>query len=147
MRPRNLRWAKQLDVIHLRIALSVEGLADAPSEVRQRFDLGQLEGTPMLFHQIKPVPAPGHITAERPELRDADPRVLGLPIAGHIFHRHTAVLVQLGSYDPDASFNAMDAGAQPPQMSQSDNQSDGAVAAHLKRANVVEEDHPGRTGR
>src|SRR5688572_17203891 len=66
------RRPEELDVIDVGIALRVEHLADAPARLRQHFHVLHLQDLAMVLHEEEPVPAPGYVSSDLPELGHVD---------------------------------------------------------------------------
>ena len=56
--------ADQFYVVHLRETLRIDGLADAPGIISQPFDVGRRQILAMIFHQKKPIAAPGNFAGD-----------------------------------------------------------------------------------
>src|SRR5690606_8756393 len=68
------------------------------------------------------------------------------PIAGNVFEADALVAEVLEGDDADRCLQAIPSGADASQVGERDDHADGAVAAHIEVADVVEEDHARTTG-
>lgn len=97
-------------------------------------------GERVVVNQEKPVAAPGNI-ADDGTMRglNAD---LFFPAAGRdVLHRYAAIVVQRSAYVADRCFNQMYAGLDTPKPGQRGDKPDCAVAAHIQKTGIVEENH------
>ncbi|GHK54519.1 hypothetical protein KPZU09_42550 [Klebsiella pneumoniae] len=94
----------------------------------------------MVVNQEKPVAAPGNIADDGTQRGfNAD---LFFPAAGRdVLHRYAAIVVQRGAYVADRRFNQMYAWLDTPKPGQRGDKPDSAVAAHIQKTGVVEENH------
>src|SRR5881396_1150429 len=58
VRVRALRWAEELDVVHLRRDTRVQNLADFPCEFGELFNVADVQVLPVFLDEKKPVAAP-----------------------------------------------------------------------------------------
>src|SRR5271166_5431308 len=94
----------------------------------------------MLFHQVKPVAAPGDIPVDLPVTWHVDWHGNAGAKARHVFNGDFARWMQRGGDDSDGGFNAMDTGADSAEMRERGNEADGSVTAHADVSDVIEED-------
>ena len=127
-------------------ALRCESLPDGPGVLRQLGSVFTRQHFCVLFHQVKPVAAPGDISVNLPVARHVDGDRNAGAKTGNVFDRDFAGWMQRGGDDSDGGFNAMDARADSAEMREGDDEPDGSMAAHADIADVVEEDHTGGAG-
>ena len=91
-----------------------------------------------MLNQAEPIPAPGEIAHHVAHARQVKLQGV-LAVTRHIVEGHLAPGRQLGGNGPDRGIDFDRAGFDPPEMRQGDDHPDGAVTAHAKVADVVEE--------
>ncbi len=138
--------AEQFDVIDFGISLGVDGLTDAPGEVSEGIDVGEIQIEAMGFHEEEPVAAPGDIAGDGSDAGDLDGQVVGLAMAGDVGDGDGTVGVEGGGDGADGGVDAECTGVELVEVGEGDNEADGAVAAHAEVADVVEEEDAGLTG-
>lgn len=95
-------------------------------------------GERVIVDQEKPVAAPGNIADDGAE-RGLHADLL-FPAAGRdVLHRYAAIVVQRCAYVADRGFNQMYAWLDTAKPRQRGDKPDGAVAAHIQKTGVVEE--------
>ena len=86
-------------MVHLGEPLRIHGLPHPPGVVGEALKVCEVQRQAMLFDEEKPVAAPRHVAAHRPEAGHGDPHAPGAAVAGDVVHRDPAVRVQLGAMD------------------------------------------------
>ena len=124
-----------------------QGLANPPGDFGQPFDVGHAQGLAVIVHQKEPVSAPGDVSHVGLQARHGHAHVLGQPVALDVVDRHGVGTFERDRHRSDGRFEPVRAGPDPPQVGQGDGHADRPVAAHAEVADVVEEDHAGRTRR
>ena len=113
-------------------------LAHRPGVVGELWDVLRGNGERVIVDQEKPVAAPGNIADDGAE-RGLHADLL-FPAAGRdVLHRYAAIVVQCGAYVADRGFNQMYAWLDTAKPRQRGDKPDGAVAAHIQKTGVVEE--------
>lgn len=142
--------AEKFDVIDLREALIIDGLANLPTEFGKLVSIGKREIVTVSFGEKKPISTPGDITADRSGTRNFDGERAFGPPAWDVCHRHLAVFVQGGSDNTNGRLDAVPAGMNAAHVGESGNEPNGSMAAHAEVTDVIEEDDTcdaGRIGR
>jgi hypothetical protein len=135
---------KQLNVVDFRVALRIDRLAQAPRQLCQRVDIGQLDRLALVRNEKEPVSAPCNIAFHWTKTRDIDDNLPGLAVARYIGNADRAIGVQLRIYRTDRRVDAVGARCKAPHVCERRNQPDGSVPAHAEVADIVEKDHAQR---
>jgi hypothetical protein len=117
-------------------------LPHASAKIGQILYVCECELLSVIFYKEKPVASPRNIPGHFSQNGHAHRKILFLTPTRNVGDRNLAVGVQLSGNDTDSRLDAMFAGLDSLQVSQRDNQSDGAVAAHAQEADVVEKITP-----
>src|SRR5262249_13427973 len=142
------RRAEQLDVVDLLPAgagdaVAVQGAAETPGKVRKALDVRQLQFLAVLGDEEEPVAAPRDIASDPAVPLYPYGDALGGAVAGHVPQGDgLAARVPKGA-DPDRFFQVVPAGADATGGGQRNRHANRAVAAHVKVADIVEEDDAG----
>src|SRR5215469_18612344 len=104
--PGDFGWTEQLDVVDLVAMVAgdsskTECLAHRPGKVGKSFDVLQREFETMLFHEKKPVAAPGHVAAYLAESWHIDRDFPSLAITRNIAHGYFPGLIEGRGDDSD----------------------------------------------
>src|SRR5215469_12847993 len=119
---------------------ALERLAHRPGEVGKRFHVLQRELETMLFHEKKPVAAPGHVAAHLAESRNIDRDFPSLAVARNIAHGYFPGLVESCGDDSNRRFYLVFSRLNAAHVRKRNHQADGAVTAHTEIADVIKED-------
>src|SRR5581483_12335720 len=122
-------------------------LSNRPCVIGKRLQILETEFNRAVISQEKPVTAPGYVAGNSTISRNVNAKSRARTIARHIANRYGVIAVQLRFHYSHGSFYAVRARLNPPCVRQSHSQTDRPMAAHVEKADVVEEDHAGRTGR
>ena len=140
------RGAVKFDMVDFGVALGVDGLADGPGVSGEGFQIGEFDALEGVVDEKEPVAAPGDIAGHGAVAGDFDGDARCCAVGGDVVDGDFQIGVKLGFHDSDGGFNAVEAGLDPPHVGERDGEADGAVAAHVEVADVIEEDDAGRTG-
>ena len=119
MRARNGRRTEKFDVIDFRKALSVDCLANAPTEFGELFSIGERQIVSVLFGEEKPVATPGNIAPNWPHARNINNEGFFRAPTRNVLDGDFAVFVERGSDEADGCFNAMLARSNAAQVGES----------------------------
>ena len=97
-------------------------------------------------NEEEPVSPPGDVTDDAPEPFDVEAHPGPVTPGGNVVDRHLVGVEQFDADGADGGFEAVAAGADPPQMRERHGHADRPVATHPEEARVVEEDHAGGAG-
>src|SRR5579871_2195045 len=100
-----------------------------------------------MVDQEKPISTPGDIAHDLLIPRYLHRDIFGVPVARHIAYRNATGRVQGSDYFADGRVDAVLSWLDPAEIGEGGHQTDGAVAAHSKIANVVEKNDSGRARR
>ncbi|MNP02541.1 hypothetical protein D3C76_943960 [compost metagenome] len=129
-------------------ALGFEGLEHRPGVLGQRLAVAQLDALAMFGHEEKPVAAPGDVATHQAMAGHVHQYLPAVAVGRHVADGYGAVFMQGGADLADRGVDLVHARCDQAQVLQRGDQADGAVAAHVQVAGVVEEDHPaGGVGR
>ena len=105
--------------------------------------MGKVEGLAVVFHQEKPIAAPGDVAGDQPQAGhgNGDGR-MGAP-GGHVQHGNLAIGVKGGGDGADRGLDFMNPGLNPAGVGEGDHKTDGAVAAHAEITDVIKENDTG----
>lgn len=140
------RGAVEFDMVDFGVTLSVHGLADGPGVSGEGLQIGEFDALGGVVNEKEPVAAPGDVASDGAVAGDLDCDARCGAVGGDVVDGDFEVRVKLGFHDADGGFNAVEAGLNPPHVGERDGEADGAMAAHVEVADVVEEDDARRTG-
>ena len=110
------------------------------------FEAGERKLLAVIGDEEEPVAAPGDIAVDAADAGDVERDGGGAAIAGDVADGGAAIGVEARFDGAAVGVDAADAGADAAQVGEGDHEADGAVAAHVEEADVIEEDHAGLAG-
>src|SRR5262249_48056354 len=100
---------------------------------------------PVVVAEEKPVPAPGNVARHPAVPLDLNAHVRRPPKTRDVPYGDRTRVVQPGRDDADRRFQTMHSRPEETEVGERRHDADGAVSTHAEVADVVEEDHAGRT--
>ncbi|MCY1442721.1 hypothetical protein D9M71_591020 [compost metagenome] len=122
-------------------ALGFEGLEHGPGVVGERLTVVQFDALAVFGDQEEPVAAPGDVAVHHAMAGHVHRHLLAVAVRRHVADGDGAVFMQGGTDLADRGVDLVHARCDQAQVLQRGDQADGAVAAHVQVAGVVEEDH------